>query len=53
MAAASIPGSIEPMGRPLIDLWADTTGKQAEKVTGEIESLARTFLDMFVNGDGI
>ncbi len=43
----------EPMGRPLIDLWADTTGKQAEKVTGEIESLARTFLDMFVNGDGI
>ena len=43
----------EPMGRPLIDLWADTTGKQAEKVTGEIESLARTFLDTFVNGDGI
>lgn len=45
--------SAEPMGRPLIDLLADTTGKQAEKVTGEIESLARTFLDTFVNGDGI
>ena len=43
----------EPMGRPLIDLWADTTGKQAERVTDEIESLARTFLDTFVNGDGI
>ena len=43
----------EPMGRQLIDLWADTTGKQAEKVAAEIESLARTFLDMFVNGDGI
>jgi hypothetical protein len=43
----------ETMGRPLIDFWADTTGKQAEKVTGEIESLARTFLDHFVNGDGI
>jgi len=43
----------EPMGRPLIDFWIDTTGKQAEKVTGEMESLARTFLNHFVNGDGI
>ena len=43
----------EPMGRPLIDFWADTTGQQAAKVTGEIESLGRTFLDTFVNGDGI
>ena len=43
----------EPMGRELIDLWADTTGKQADVITGKIESLARTFLDHFVNGDGI
>jgi len=43
----------EPMGRPLIDFWIDATGKQAERVTVEIESLARTFLDHFVNGDGI
>jgi hypothetical protein len=43
----------EPMGRGLIDFWADTTGKQAAKLTGDVESLARTFLDQFVNGDGI
>jgi hypothetical protein len=43
----------EPMGRGLIDFWADTTGKQAAKLTGEVESLARTFLDHFVTGDGI
>ena len=43
----------EPMGRPLIDLWADTTGKQAAKLTGEIIGSGRTMLDLFVNGDGI
>ena len=43
----------EPMGRQLIDLWADTTGRQAAKLSGEITGSGRTMLDMFVNGDGI
>lgn len=45
--------NVEPMGRDLIDLWADTSGKQAAKLTGEIAGSARSLLDMFVNGDGI
>jgi hypothetical protein len=43
----------EPMGRQLIDLWADTTGEKAARLTSEIIASGRTLLDQFVNGDGI
>jgi hypothetical protein len=43
----------EPSARPLIDLWADTTGQKNRQVVQTVTLLASNMLQDLVNGNGI
>ena len=43
----------EPTSRPLIDMWADTSGDKLREAVDRVHGTARGLLDALVNGDGI
>ncbi|MHB9024909.1 MAG: hypothetical protein ACYC7E_12160 [Armatimonadota bacterium] len=43
----------ESYSRPLIDMWADSTGIEVANAVAGIVEAARSLLDGYVNGDGI
>lgn len=45
--------SAEPTARPLIAMWADSTGVQTHSVATNTTVLAASILDALVNGEGI
>lgn len=45
--------NVEPMSRPLIDLWADASGRKLAEAIRAVRDTARGMLDDFANGPGI
>jgi hypothetical protein len=43
----------EPELAPMLDMWRDTSGRQAQTVADDITNTAQRFLDALVNGGGV
>ena len=41
------------MSRPLVDMWADASGRKLRRAIDRVSETARSLLDALVNGDGI